>query len=134
MKNKAKLSAVELKTITMPKDVYYALVSLGLINDDFTTVPDIRTYNVGNSDYSKHVIQPWAIWQDYNLNPWDADIVKRVLRTKEGDSRRMDYKKIIHICQERIRQIEIENEIKGKKEEQNVHDTLREIDNTLSNL
>ena len=50
---------------------------LGLIVSDPT-----RSVNVGNSDYSKHTIQPWSIWLDYNLNPWDADIVKRVLRTK----------------------------------------------------
>lgn len=65
-----------------------------------------RSYNVGTSDYSKHKIQPWDIWEEYQLNPWDADIVKRVLRTKAGESRVLDYKKIIHICQERIRQLQ----------------------------
>lgn len=69
-----------------------------------------RTYNEGNSDYSKHVIQPWSIWQDYNLNPWDADIIKRILRTKKGESRELDYKKIIHICNERLRQLEWDTE------------------------
>ncbi|WAX10272.1 hypothetical protein BV57P1_00012 [Phocaeicola phage BV57P1] len=67
---------------------------------------DIRSYNVGSSDYAKHKIQPWDIWREYELNPWDADIVKRVLRTKETDGRRLDYEKIIHICKERIRQID----------------------------
>lgn len=67
---------------------------------------DVRSYNVGPSDYAKHDIQPWDIWREYNLNPWDADIVKRVLRTKETDGRRLDYEKIIHICKERIRQID----------------------------
>lgn len=67
---------------------------------------DIRSYNVGASDYAKHKIQPWDIWREYDLNPWDADIVKRVLRTKETDGRKLDYEKIIHICKERIRQIE----------------------------
>lgn len=72
---------------------------------------DIRKDNVGESNYSKHIIQPWSIWIDYNLNPWDADIVKRILRTKkesglsETECRIKDYKKIIHICQERIRQL-----------------------------
>ena len=72
---------------------------------------DVRSYNVGQSDYSKHKIQPWDIWLEYKLNPWDADIVKRVLRTKnepgftKTESRIKDYKKIIHICQERIRQL-----------------------------
>ena len=44
----------------------------------------VRNHNVGNSDYAQHKIQPWDIWLEYKLNPWDADIVKRVLRTKKG--------------------------------------------------
>lgn len=63
-----------------------------------------RSYNVGKSNYSEKKIQPWDIWIEYNLNPFDADIVKRILRTKEGESRILDYAKIIHICKERIRQ------------------------------
>lgn len=39
------------------------------------------------------------------LNPWDADIVKRVLRTKEGEPRTLDYEKIIHICKYRIAEL-----------------------------
>lgn len=69
---------------------------------------DTRSYNVGESDYAKHKIQPWDIWLEYNLGPWDADIIKRVLRTKKSDGRRLDYEKIIHICKERIRQIDNE--------------------------
>lgn len=72
---------------------------------------DIRSFNVGSSDYSKHKIQPWDIWLEYQLNPFDADIVKRVLRKKAesgmtlAESRILDYQKIIHIANERIRQI-----------------------------
>ena len=65
----------------------------------------VQSYNVGKSDYSKHAIQPWDIWKEYNLNPWDADIVKRVLRNKEGEARTLDYEKIIHICKYRIAQL-----------------------------
>ena len=68
---------------------------------------NVRDYNVGKSDYAKHTIQPWDIILEYGLNYWDGDIIKRVLRTKEGESRRLDYEKIIHICQERIRQIDM---------------------------
>lgn len=85
--------------------LYDKLVKLGILDYD------VRSKNRGASNYAEHVIQPWAIWMDWNLNPWDADIVKRVLRTKAGDSRRLDYEKIIHICQERIRQIDCEQEI-----------------------
>lgn len=87
--------------------LYAELVHLGIINQDENNV---RNHNVGTSDYSTHVVQPWAIWLDWNLNPWDADIVKRVLRNKLGESRKQDYEKIIHIAQERIRQIETEIE------------------------
>lgn len=66
---------------------------------------NVQSYNVGKSDYSKHAIQPWDIWKEYNLNPWDADIVKRVLRSKEGESRTLDYEKIIHICKYRIAEL-----------------------------
>ena len=67
---------------------------------------EAMSYNVGASDYSKHRIQPWDIWEEYGLNPWDADIVKRVLRTKAGEDRKLDYEKIIHICKKRIEQLE----------------------------
>ena len=73
-----------------------------------STSENVHSYNVGKSDYSRHTIQPWDIWKEYNLNPWDSDIVKRVLRTKEGEDRKLDYEKIIHICKERIRQLEVE--------------------------
>lgn len=79
---------------------YNKLKKLGFVDSN-----ESRSYNVGNSDYTQHFIQPWSIWIDYNLNPFDADIVKRVLRTKEGTPRIEDYQKIIHICNERIRQL-----------------------------
>ena len=85
--------------------LYAELKYLGIINENNNNV---RNHNIGTSDYSQHIIQPWSIWLDYNLNPFDADIIKRVLRNKLGESRKQDYEKIIHICQERIRQIETE--------------------------
>lgn len=93
------------------EDLYNKLNELGLIPND------VRKGNIGKSDYSKHLIQPWSIWIDYDLNPWDADIVKRVLRTKEEsgmserDARIMDYEKIKHICDERIRQLKLESNV-----------------------
>jgi hypothetical protein len=86
--------------------LYKKLKYLGIIHSD----DDIRSFNIGTSDYSKHIIQPWAIWLEYNLNAWDADIIKRVLRSKQGESRIMDYEKIIHDCEERLRQLKEEHE------------------------
>lgn len=89
--------------VEVEEGLYKKLQALGIIPNE------VRSTNVGESDYSEHVIQPWAIWQEYNLNAWDADIVKRVLRHKATEPRRKDYEKIIHDCRERIRQIDVEN-------------------------
>lgn len=78
---------------------------LGLIGSD-----DIRNHNVGASDYSEHVIQPWSIWLDYKLDPFRADIVKRILRDKDSDNPILDLQKIKHICDELIRQLCAEND------------------------
>ena len=83
---------------------------------------DVRSFNVGSSDYAKHKIQPWDIWIEYHLNPFDADIVKRVLRTKqengmnEKEARILDYEKIKHICEERIRQLTTGDCWEGKQD------------------
>lgn len=71
----------------------------------------VRNHNVGNSDYAKHKIQPWDVWIEFQLNPFDADIAKRTLRTKaeggmtKNEARKLDYEKIVHIASECIRQI-----------------------------
>ena len=57
-----------------------------------------KEYNVGKSDYSKHLLQPWDLWKHMS-NPWLCDIVKRLLRTKEDTPKMEDYQKIKHILQ-----------------------------------
>ena len=59
------------------------LIALGIIN---TESYNVREHNIGQSDYSKRIIQPWSIWLDWQLDPWDADIIKRIGRHKEGES------------------------------------------------
>lgn len=75
---------------------------------------EIRNHHVGNSNYSQMPkgYQPWDLWKIFHMNPWDADIQKRLLRIKAepdmtmAESRKLDYQKIIHVCQERINQID----------------------------
>lgn len=92
------------------KRTLYKLIELGVLK---TTKHSCRDAHVGKSDYSEHVIQPWTIWLEYNMNAWDADIQKRLLRTKvepgvtPEEARKLDYQKIIHDAQERIRQLDV---------------------------
>lgn len=96
---------------------------------------NVQSYNVGKSDYAKHSIQPWDIWKEYNLDPWDADIVKRVLRTKEGEDRKLDYEKIIHICKYRISELSKETKVveaeKPVEDEENDDTTVFCLDETM---
>ena len=105
-----------------PDDIDLALPWVKTIHTMFTEVKALRysegaktksarDYHVGESNYSEKKIQPWDIWGEYALNPWDADICKRTVRIKvipgisAKDSRIQDYEKIKHICDERIEQI-----------------------------
>lgn len=104
-------------------ELYSTLEYLGIIDNG------VRSHNVGKSNYSKKVIQPWTIWLAYpELTGWDDDIIKRVLRTKEeegmsaNEARKMDYEKIIHNSQERIRQIDLEISYKNENKKNDIRD------------
>lgn len=78
---------------------------------------DVHSFNVGKSDYSTHKIQPWDIWEEYNLDPWEADVIKRILRKKEGTSRVEDLAKCIHILRYCInREVAKANALQAEKE------------------
>lgn len=62
--------------------------------------------NVGDSDYSEHIIQPKHIIAAYDLPFNDGCIIKRVLRKKTTQSRVDEYRKIIQEADECIRIIE----------------------------
>jgi len=100
--------------IVLKKNIYNTHTTLDELNETIEQNIDTvntRDHHVGESDYSKNNIQPWDVWVEYSLNPWDADICKRTIRTKTipgmtpEDARIQDYEKIKHICDERINQI-----------------------------
>jgi hypothetical protein len=92
----------EIEILNSNSYIVHKLIEYGVLSNS-----KVRNHNVGESNYAEHIIQPWSIWMDYpELTPWDHDIIKRILRTKTTDSRTKDYQKIIHICEERIRQLE----------------------------
>lgn len=115
LKDTEQMETTEMKTTQMetteitpiPTELYRNLVYLGIIDPS-----GVRNTNVGKSNYSTKTIQAWSVWLDYpELTSWDHDIIKRVLRTKEetgmtaDEARLLDYEKIKHDCEERIRQL-----------------------------
>ena len=93
--------------VYIPKELYDKLYYLGIIPND------VRKNNVGKSNYSKFLQQPWSIIQEYNLGYLDGDTIKRTLRTKQEagmtmiESKIMDAQKIIHIQKEKLRRLTI---------------------------
>jgi hypothetical protein len=106
MENKEdKMNSPEM--VSIPKELYDKLNYLGIIPND------IRKNNVGKSNYSQFIQQPWSIIQEYNLGYLDGDTIKRTLRTKQEEgmtmieSKIMDAQKIIHIQKEKLRRLTI---------------------------
>jgi hypothetical protein len=48
---------------------------------------EVMNKQYGGSHYKGHTIQPWEIWESYDMNGWEASALKYLLRHKyKGDS------------------------------------------------
>ena len=61
----------------------------------------VTAYQVGGNHYSKHKIQPWHIIEECNLDFWEGNIIKYIVRRK-GD-RLTELKKAKHYLEYLIR-------------------------------
>ena len=64
---------------------------------------------IGGNHYKKHTIQPWDIIDEYQLNYYEGNAMKYILRDK--DSRLLDLRKAKHYISK-----EIKNETRRLKE------------------
>ena len=71
---------------------------------------------VGGKHYMVHKIQPWHIIDEYNLNYYEGNALKYLLRVK--DNREEDLEKCIHYLER-----ELDNERERKLDECNRTDT-----------
>lgn len=42
----------------------------------------VQNRQVGGDHYVRYAIQPWDIWREYSLDPWEASALKYLLRRK----------------------------------------------------
>ncbi len=61
---------------------------------------EVNSYNIGTSDYNVRTIQPWDIIAMYNLDFFEGNILKYLLRKKGTDEE--DLKKIIHYAEKKL--------------------------------
>ena len=110
-----KINFVAFDDVEMNKNEYRSGIKIEDIKVENNIKENHRVYNIGSSNYASMKIQPWDVWKDWKLDPWDADIIKRISRTKEipgksfEDARIEDYEKIKHICDEKIYQLKEKN-------------------------
>lgn len=64
---------------------------------------------IGGDHYKKHTIQPWHIWEDYNMNPWQANALKYLLRYNDKDKPLEDLYKCKHYIDYLISNLENEH-------------------------
>ena len=57
---------------------------------------DVTSKQVGGNHYKKHTIQPWDIWEAYDMNGWEASALKYLLRYKDKGKPIEDLEKCIH--------------------------------------
>jgi len=85
------------------KAVVEAMVDYEGFPKDFSAADtDTRDYNVGTSNYSELKVQPWDIFKaNPQLNYLECDIIKRIMRKKDGKEGRLeDIEKMHHILDE----------------------------------
>lgn len=73
-------------------------------------------YQVGGNHYVKRKIQPWEIWKAYEMNPWEANALKYLLRYKDKGKPLEDLKKCRHYIEFLINTLE-EEDVQDKSKE-----------------
>lgn len=53
----------------------------------------------GGNHYKERAIQPWEIWEAYDMNGWQASALKYLLRYKDKDKPLEDLYKCLHNIQ-----------------------------------
>lgn len=78
----------------------------------------VMSVQYGGNHYKGHKIQPWEIWEAYDLNGWEASAVKYLLRHKYKGNSLEDLMKAKHNIEyliakeERKLNVQIENKVR----------------------
>ena len=84
---------------------------------------DVMSLQYGGNHYKEYKIQPWEIWEAYNLNGWEASALKYLLRYKDKGKPIEDLYKCMHNVQYLI--AKEERKIKAKENTNNVMEHMK---------
>lgn len=60
---------------------------------------EVMAMQYGGNHYKEHAIQPWEVWEAYDMNGWEASALKYLLRYKYKGKPLEDLNKCVHNLQ-----------------------------------
>lgn len=60
---------------------------------------EVMAMQYGGNHYKERAIQPWEVWEAYDMNGWEASALKYLLRYKDKGKPLEDLNKCLHNLQ-----------------------------------
>lgn len=79
---------------------------------------EVMATQYGGNHYKERAIQPWEVWEAYDMNGWEASALKYLLRYKDKGKPLEDLNKCLHNIQYLI--AKEERKLKAKENTSNV--------------
>jgi hypothetical protein len=84
---------------------------------------DVMATQYGGNHYKDRAIQPWEVWEAYDMNGWEASALKYLLRYKDKGKPLEDLHKCMHNIQYLI--AKEERKIRAKENTSNVMEHMK---------
>ena len=76
---------------------------------------DVMSLQYGGNHYKDRKIQPWEVWEAYDMNGWEASAVKYLMRWKDKGKPLEDLYKALHNVQYLIAREERKQHVQAQK-------------------
>lgn len=76
---------------------------------------DVMSIQYGGNHYKDRKIQPWEVWEAYDMNGWEASAVKYLMRWKDKGKPLEDLYKALHNVQYLIAREERKQHVQAQK-------------------
>jgi hypothetical protein len=76
---------------------------------------DVMALQYGGNHYKDRKIQPWEVWEAYDMNGWEASAVKYLMRWKDKGKPLEDLYKALHNVQYLIAREERKQHVQAQK-------------------
>ena len=84
---------------------------------------EVMATQYGGNHYKDRAIQPWEVWEAYDMNGWEASALKYLLRYKDKGKPLEDLHKCMHNIQYLI--AKEERKIRAKENTSNVIEHMK---------